>query len=129
MDTSVWIDFFNGIENKGVKILTGYIESDFPVFICPIILQEILQGFIKDRDYNIALKLLTDFPILEYDPIDLAIGSADIYRTMRKKGITVRKSNDCIIAFLAIYYKVPVLHKDRDFSIMADNTSLQVIDM
>ena len=52
VDTSVWIDFFNGTENDNVKIFTEYLENDFPIYTCPIIIQEILQGIKKDKEYR-----------------------------------------------------------------------------
>ena len=58
------------------------------------------------------------------DPVDLAIHAAELYRTLRKKGIAVRKPNDCQIAYLAVYYGFPLLHKDRDFKHIAQHTNL-----
>ena len=55
VDTSVWIDFFNGIPSWEADLLTEYIEIDYTIYICPVILQEILQGFKIDSDYNIAM--------------------------------------------------------------------------
>ncbi len=127
VDTSVWIDFFNGIPSREVDLLTEYIEIDYTVYICPVILQEVLQGFKSDSDYNITKGLLLAFPILEVDLVDSAIGAADIYRALRKKGKTIRKSNDCLIAYYAITHNLPVLQKDRDFPVMADHTNLEIV--
>jgi hypothetical protein len=75
VDTSVWVDFFNGIPSREVDLLTENIEIDYTVYICPVILQEILQGFKGDSDYNITKGLLLAFPILEVDPVDSAVFS------------------------------------------------------
>ena len=127
VDTSVWIDFFNGFKSKESDLLTEYIESDFPIYLCPIILQEILQGFKEDKDFIIAKDLLLEFPILEMNHIDSSIGAAELYRKLKKEGKSIRRSNDCLIAYYVICNNLPILHKDRDFKIISEKTSLKVI--
>jgi predicted nucleic acid-binding protein len=122
-DTSVWIDFFNGIENQQVNLLTEYITNDYPVFICPAIIQEVLQGISLDKRFSEVGEALTALIILKVDPVFAAIGGADIYRKLRKKGITVRKSNDCLIAWYGINYSLRIVHKDRDFDTITENFS------
>ena len=56
--------------------------------------------------------------------IDYINGIAKLYRFLRKKGIAIRKPNDCQIAYLAVYYGFPLLHKDRDFKHIAQHTNL-----
>lgn len=123
VDTSVWIDFFNGIKSREADIIVEYISHSYPVFLCPVIFQEILQGFKSDRDYNKSKELLLEFPFILSNPIEAAIGAANLYRSLRKKGITIRKSNDCLIAFYAISHSIPILFKDRDFSIINKHIS------
>jgi len=65
--------------------------------------------------------------ILIDDPVIAAIGSANIYRTLREKGVTIRSSNDCLIAYQAIYHNAQLLHKDRDFRSIADHTELKLL--
>ncbi len=127
VDTSVWIDYFNGVESAQTDLLHSHIKSDFPIFLCPPVLQEILQGFRDDRDYSRAKTLLLEYPILTMDPVGAAIGAADIYRKARKKGKTVRKSTDCLIACHAVFHGVPILQKDRDFPLLADVCGLKVV--
>ncbi len=115
IDTSVWIDFFNGDESESVKVFTDYLERDLPIFICPVIIQEILQGIRNDAEYNQVKDYLFALNVLNDDAIEVAIGAANIYRNLRKKGVTIRKSNDCLIAYYAIKYSLRILHKDRDF--------------
>ena len=52
VDTSVWIEFFNGLESQPVIFLKQQIIEDQPLFLCPIILQEILQGIRSDKDFE-----------------------------------------------------------------------------
>jgi len=127
VDTSVWIDFFNDISTKEAELLHSYIETDFPVYICATILQEILQGFSRDRDYQIAKDLLLSYPFLQTDPVEFAMGAAELYRRIKKRGKTIRKSNDCLIAYHAIFYHFPILHRDGDFSIISQHSKLKVV--
>jgi hypothetical protein len=127
VDTSVWIDYFNGIKSRETDLLDYYIRTDYPVCICPTILQEILQGFREDKDYSIVKESLLVFDMLDADPIDAAIGAADIYRKARKQSITIRKSNDCLIAYYATYHNVPILQKDRDFPMLSDICEIKLV--
>ena len=120
-DTSIWIDFFNGIGNDEVLLLTGYIENDYSIVLCPVIIQEILQGIKEDKSYKQLKEVLLSFNIIKIDPVKAAIGAANIYRKLRKKGITIRKSNDCLIAYYALESDIKIIHKDRDFDLIMEN--------
>jgi predicted nucleic acid-binding protein len=115
IDTSVWIDFFNGIESDQTKIFTDYLENDWPIFICPVIIQEILQGIKSEKEFKQIKDYLFALNVLNDDSVESALGAANLYRKLRVKGITIRKSNDCLIAYYAIKYSLKILHKDRDF--------------
>ncbi len=115
IDTSIWIDFFNGIDSDNVKIFTDYLENDYPIFTCPVIIQEILQGIKSESEYNQVKDYLFALNVLNDDAIEAALGAVKIYRKLRKKGISIRKSNDCLIAYYAIKYSLKIIHKDRDF--------------
>jgi predicted nucleic acid-binding protein len=65
--------------------------------------------------------------MLEIEPVEAAIGAADLYRELRKKGVTIKKSNDCLIAFYAIYFNIPILHNDSDFNLISKHTPLKTI--
>jgi len=114
VDTSVWIDYFNGIQSKETDALdTALIDGT--VAIGDLILLEILQGFRSDKDYNKAKKMLTTLDQYELFGHSMVIKCASHYRTLRKKGITVRKTTDIIIASFCIENKIPLLFSDRDF--------------
>ena len=115
IDTSVWIDFFNGIESDNTKIFSDYLENDLPIYICPVIIQEILQGIKSDKEYKQVKDYLFALNVLNDDAIESALGAVKIYRKLRQKGITIRKSNDCLIAWYAMKYSLKILHQDRDF--------------
>lgn len=120
-DTSVWINFFKGVESAEVSILSRYIELDEPIYLCPVIIQEILQGIQNDKQYKEIKEYLLAFNILNDDGIETAVSAAGLYRSLRKKGVTIRKSNDCVIAHYAIRYSLKVLHQDRDFDLILNN--------
>lgn len=114
VDSSVWIDYFNGNETEEVRKLDLYLATH-PVAIGDIILTEVLQGFKNDQDYQTAKTLLTSLTIYSLLGTELAIKSADNYRYLRKKGITIRKTNDVIIATFCIENNLPLLFSDKDF--------------
>jgi predicted nucleic acid-binding protein len=122
-DTSVWIDFFSGTENEQSNLLTRFIEEDLPIYNCPTIIQEILQGIRNDKQFNLINESLLELSILNDDPIEAAVGAATIYRKLRKKGVTIRKSNDCLISWYALKNSVQIIHNDRDFDLILNNLS------
>lgn len=127
IDTSVWIDFFHGKENQQTILTRRLLEEEIPVYTCPLVIQEVLQGVKNDRDYeNVKLNLL-NLEILFIEQIEAAIGAADLYRSLRKRGLTIKKTNDCTIAFFAIYFSIHLLHKDNDFNLIARKTNLKVL--
>ena len=114
VDTSIWIDYFNGIENKETNILDIAL-IDGSVVIGDIIVMEILQGFRNDKDYNKAKRSLVTLEQFEMFSKNMVFKCADNYRALRKRGITIRKTADVIIASFCIENKIPLLFSDRDF--------------
>ena len=114
VDSSVWIAYFNGAitpETQPLDVLLGH----EPVGLGDLILVEVLQGFRLDKDYETAKRLLTSLTIFDFLGQDIAIRAADNYRALRKRGITVRKTADVIIATFCIEHDFPLLHSDKDF--------------
>ena len=114
VDTSVWIDYFNGTENQHTEILDLSIEAGIAA-IGDLIFLEILQGFRNDNDYK---KVRSRIAILEQYELfgkDMVYECADNYRALQKKGITIRATTDVIIATYCIKNKIPLLFIDRDF--------------
>ena len=114
VDSSVWIDFFNGTENAETKKLNEILGLE-EVVIGDLILAEILQGFRSDADYKTAKNVLTSLTVHDLLGKELAIKSANNFRKLRKKGITIRKAADVIIATYCIENKIPLLFTDKDF--------------
>ena len=98
-----------------VRALRDLISQDAFIFICPSILQEVLQGIRSDHDFELVKRRLLSFEILNWHPVIASLSSVNLYRKLRKDGITIRKSNDCLIAAFAIHFELPILHIDRDF--------------
>lgn len=126
-DTSVWIDFLNKKSTPEANLLVHYIEEDRLVLLTPTIVQEILQGIRDDFKYLQIKEMLTFFTILDLPPIRAAVGAADLYRSLRKKGATVRKSNDCLIAYYALEFSCSVVHNDADFDLISKHIGLKII--
>lgn len=126
IDTSVWIDFLNGIENRQTTTMTKILVGDTEVFITPQIIQEILQGIIDDSQHDLLKEKLLSLNVISIDPLEAAIGASSLYRSLRKKGTTIRKTNDVLIAYYCLYFDIPLLHKDRDFEKISDHCKLKI---
>ena len=126
VDTTVWIDFFYGKSESHVRILEEHIKNDKNICVCGVILTEVLQGIRHNTDY---LRTKDYFDALTFLPMRKAtfLLSAELYRSLRKIGVTIRKPVDCMIASVAIEYDLPLLHNDRDFSLIARHSKLRVI--
>lgn len=128
VDSSVWIDYFNGkITDK-----TDWLDSaigDKEIIVGDIILAEVLQGFQNDNDFKTAQKLLLDFPFMEMLGQELAIKSAMNYRFLRKHGVTVRKTIDVMIGTFCIHYRFSLLHEDKDFEQIEKYLKLKTISV
>ncbi|RZM82742.1 type II toxin-antitoxin system VapC family toxin [Leptolyngbya iicbica] len=114
VDSSVWIDYFNGQNTPQVELLDQLLDTH-PLAIGDIILTEVLQGFRQDADYETAKQLMTSLTVFQLSNPELAIKSAENFRTLRKRGITVRKTIDVIIATFCIEANHTLLFSDRDF--------------
>ena len=125
-DTSVWIDFLRNKDTSESTLLTRYIQGNHPAILTPTIVQEILQGIRDDKQYLYIKDILSYFTILQLPPVQAAVGAAELYRSLRKKGLTIRKSNDYLIAFFAIEFSIALVHSDGDFDIISDNSALKV---
>jgi len=114
VDSSVWIDYFTGKITPEVKKLDSLLGEE-PVAIGDLMLIEVLQGFRTDKDFRKAKKLLLSLAIVNMLDTAIALKSAANFRTLRKKGITIRKTIDTIIATYCIENKLPLLFSDKDF--------------
>lgn len=123
VDTSVWIDYFNGQENQQTDLLDIAL-IDGEVAIGDLIYLEILQGFRNDKDFKQAKKVLNSLDQHQMFGTGMPDKCTDNYRKLRKKGITIRKTADVIIATFCINEKIPLLFTDRDFQPFVDQLKL-----
>ena len=121
-DTSAWIYFFR----RKRKVDEHALDQ---VATCPPVIQEVLQGIgAQGREYDMVEQGFLALPLLDRSiPVARYVEAAELYRTGRRKGLTIRSSMDCLIAAIAIDHELPVVHQDRDFKQIEKFTPLQVI--
>jgi predicted nucleic acid-binding protein len=129
VDTSVWIDFLKGANSRERYALHRLIEDEEDISITEIILTEILQGIKEDKDFKRVKDYFLEFPIYSPRGIETYLKAAEIYRDCRKKGKTVRKTVDCIIAAICMENGLSLLHKDNDFDIIRACTGLKCYEI
>jgi predicted nucleic acid-binding protein len=130
VDTTVWIDAFNPkVKTPEKEILAELILNDKPIFLCPVIYQEILQGIKDDKIFERTKFILQQYRMLDIEIITVTNYAVDLYRYLRKKGITIRKSMDCLIASYAILSDMYLLHNDFDFTQIAKGTKLKLFNV
>ena len=114
VDSSVWIDYFNGRQTPATDRLDGLLGRE-PVVTGDVILVEVLRGFTREADFRLARRFLGSLPvvgILGPEGVALAV---DHYRALRRRGITVAKTIDNLIATYCIATGTALLHADADF--------------
>ncbi len=114
VDSSVWIDYFTGRNTPPTETLDSLLGEEL-VATGDLILVEVLQGFRVDKDFRQARKLLLSLTIFKMLDVSIALKSTANFRKLRRKGITVRKTIDAIIATYCIENKHSLLHSDKDF--------------
>jgi predicted nucleic acid-binding protein len=124
VDTSVWIDFFRGVDTPQVDTLGSLLRKG-TVAVGDIILSEILQGIRSDSEFNHVRNHFRKIPVYSMGGRDLAVRSARNFRRLRLKGYTV-KTVDSFIATFCIESGLPLLHNDRDFDLFQKQLGLKV---
>ncbi len=126
VDSSVWIGYFNGNINPQTDWLHFALGKEV-IIVGDLILAEVLQGFKSDQDFHKARELLSNFQFMEMLGQELAIKSAENYRYLRKKGVTVRKTIDVIIGTFCIHHNISLLHDDQDFDPLTKHLRLKTV--
>ena len=127
VDTSVWIDSINPKKHTTEKkLFVKLIQNDYPIYLCPVIYQEILQGIRDEKSFNEVKNILQQYNMIDIDILDVTDYAVDLYRHLRKKGVTIRKSADCLIASYAIITNMHLLHSDNDFNQIAKKSALKI---
>ena len=123
VDTSVWVDYFNGQASKHTEALDRALDEGL-VLLGDVIYLEILQGFRSDKDFHQAKTALSTLDRVDLFGTDTVLKCANNYRKLRKSGITIRRTTDVIIATYCIEHKIPLLFQDRDFKPFAEKLNL-----
>jgi predicted nucleic acid-binding protein len=126
VDSSVWIDFFNGVKNPPANFL--YENLGREVFVTgDLVILEVLQGFVSDKDYETGRKVMESLPFFNLCGKEIAVATSINYRKLRKKGVTIHKTIDMVIATFCIENNIRLLHNDRDFLPLEKFAGLQSV--
>lgn len=124
VDSSVWIDYFNGTSTAEADRLDSLLGVE-PLAIGDFILLEVLQGFSEQKDFDRARRFLSQLTLFELLDAELAVAGANNYRQLRQQGVTVRKSVDTVIATFCIEREHTLLFSDRDFNPFVEHLDLR----
>lgn len=128
VDTSVWIDFFNGKDTQEVQALR-FLLANKKLYTCDVIITEFLQGFREEKNFQLAKEMMDSLNYLTIHSKKMAVQSAVNFRYLRTEGITIRKTIDMLIGTWCIENNLILLHKDKDFEPMVTHLGLKVYDV
>lgn len=122
VDTSVWLEVFRAREPLDLERVVDLDD----VVTCGPVAQEVLQGFRDDAPFQRARTGMRNLPWVE-SPMTAGVfeSAADLYRTARRRGLTIRSPVDCLIAACALRNNLEVLHRDRDYAAIAQISGLR----
>lgn len=126
VDTTVWIDYLGAVTNPQTQWLDNEIGRQ-PIGLTDVILCEVLQGIRDESAFAQVRRDLLKFDVFNSGGVGLAIASAENYRYLRSRGVTVRKTIDCLIATFCLEEKHSLLHRGRDFDPFEKHLGLRVI--
>lgn len=126
VDSSAWIGYFNDV--LPIADTVEKLIQNGEVVLCPIVWTEVLQGVRDDKSLEEMRLFLSGFAMLNDDMMVVAEKTVSLYRSLRKKGVTIRKTTDCLIASYALLNDVPILQIDRDFSLIAEHSPLELYE-
>lgn len=126
VDTSVWIDYFNGLPTAQAIWLDNAIESQ-EIGITSLSLCKVLQGVRSERQFRDFLAVMLAFTVFETGSAELAIAAAENYLNLRRREFTIRSTIDCLIATFCIRGNHSLLHRDRDFDAYEHHLGLKVL--
>jgi predicted nucleic acid-binding protein len=126
VDSSVWIDFLNGVTNPETQWLDLHLDRE-RFGLTTLILTEVLRGLRDDREASLVQTELQKFEIIELHDVALGVEAARHYRHLRERGQTVRKTVDLLIATCCIREEHSLLHLDRDFDLFEKYLGLKVV--
>jgi predicted nucleic acid-binding protein len=125
VDSNCWADFFNGASTPHVDRLDAALRQQEDLAVIPIIITEVLQGFRTDSGFKRARSVLISLPVIP-PTVDCHVRAASLFRSLRRRGITVRGAVDCIIAQVCLDLDAELLSPDSDFERVARHTPLHL---
>lgn len=125
VDSNTWADFFNGVSRPHVERLDHALQEEEDLGVIPIIITEVLQGFRTDTGFKRAQGVLVSLPVI-HPTVDGHVRAARLFRSLRRKGVTVRGAVDCVIAQTCLDIEAELLSPDADFEQIARHTSLRL---
>jgi predicted nucleic acid-binding protein len=124
VDSSVWIDYFRSVDTPQVALLDSLFGRS-PLAVGDLIAAEVLQGIRDERDFRLVKKTLEAFEHIDLAGYDLAVKASENYRSLRAKGVTIRKTIDTLIATRCIEDGLTLLHADKDFMPFSEHLGLK----
>ncbi|MEA2417261.1 MAG: hypothetical protein QOI58_3918 [Thermoanaerobaculia bacterium] len=124
VDTSVWVDFFNGHPSPQAETLARLIREEADVVTCGLIVSEVLQGLRQSKSRVSIERHFREMDWLSPKEPDTYLEAADLFRRLRARGITIRSTIDCVIANLAANHDALILSKDRDLTLIVESKLL-----
>jgi len=125
VDSNTWADFFNGVQSPHANRLEAALDEEEDLAVIPIIITEVLQGFRTDTGFQRAQRVLVSLPVI-HPTVDCHVRAARMFRSLRRKGVTVRGAVDCVIAQSCLDTEAALLSPDADFRHIARHTSLRL---
>ena len=126
VDTSVWVDYFNGVVDGRTDRLDALLGTGV-ILVGDLILAELLQGFAREADFRRVRALLLELPCADLCGREVALRAAANYRSLRARGVTVRKTIDIVIGTFCLMHDHELLHADRDFDALERHLGLRVL--
>jgi predicted nucleic acid-binding protein len=126
VDTTVWVHYLKGNENAQTEWFDRNVGRE-ALGLTDLILCEVLQGVPADEDFAAVSQQLLEFALFSTGGAEIAISAAQNYRSLRRRGFTVRKTVDCLIATLCMREGFSLLHRDRDYDVFERELALRVI--
>lgn len=121
VDTSVWVDFFNEFPSSEAQLLERLIEGEIQLVTCGVVIAEFFQGIRREETRPDLEQQFRLMPLLHPREPETYFAAAELFRDLRARGVTIRSTNDCLIALLAEEHDVLLLAKDRDLVHILDS--------
>ncbi len=126
VDTSAWVDYFNGFPSLERQAVAKLFSGGHQIYTCGVVVAEVFQGFRKSKRVDRLSDLFRDLTLLEPAGIDFSFRTADLYRSLRQRGKTIRSTIDCMVAVLAEEHACAILARDRDMDTILESGLLTV---